>query len=97
MKIVVVENVLNGIWCNFIYFGVIEILILDFFFVVVLDEVVMWVGIELILFIGYMGDFVRDIGNMVVYFVFDESVYVIGVEMVVDGGMMVGLFIWVVK
>ena len=41
--------------------------------------------------VGYMGDPARDIGNMAVYLASDESVYVTGAEMVVDGGMTIGL------
>jgi NAD(P)-dependent dehydrogenase (short-subunit alcohol dehydrogenase family) len=48
-------------------------------------------GIARNLPIGYMGDPARDIGNMAVYLAADESIYVTGAEMVVDGGMTAGL------
>ena len=47
--------------------------------------------IEETLPIGSMGDPARDIGNMAVYLASDESVYLTGTEMVVDGGMTIGL------
>jgi NAD(P)-dependent dehydrogenase (short-subunit alcohol dehydrogenase family) len=41
--------------------------------------------------LGQLGDPARDIGNMAVYLASDESVYITGTEMVVDGGMTIGL------
>jgi NAD(P)-dependent dehydrogenase (short-subunit alcohol dehydrogenase family) len=41
--------------------------------------------------IGYIGDPVRDIGNMALYLASDESRYITGTEMIVDGGMITGL------
>lgn len=41
--------------------------------------------------IGYIGDPVLDIGNMALYLASDESRYITGTEMIVDGGMITGL------
>ncbi len=90
-KTVAVENAPNGIRCNSIHPGVIETPILDPLFAAAPDEAAMRAGIESTLPIGYMGDPARDIGNMAVYLASDESIYVTGAEMVVDGGMTVGL------
>jgi 3(or 17)beta-hydroxysteroid dehydrogenase len=41
--------------------------------------------------LGYIGDPVQDVGNMALYLASDESRYITGTEMVVDGGMITGL------
>ncbi len=90
-KTVAVENAALGIRCNSIHPGIIETPILDPLFAAAPDAAAMRAGIEATLPIGYMGEPARDIGNMAVYLASDESSYVTGAEMVVDGGMTVGL------
>ncbi len=40
---------------------------------------------------GRIGDPVQDVGNMALYLASDESRYITGTEMIVDGGMITGL------
>lgn len=90
-KSVAVENAALGIRCNSIHPGVIDTPIMDPIFAAAPDPAALRKQIESTLPIGYMGDPARDIGNMAVYLASDDSVYVTGAEMVVDGGMTVGL------
>ena len=90
-KTVAMENARVGIRCNSIHPGVIDTPIMDPVFAAAPDAEALRRQIEASLPIGYMGDPARDIGNMAVYLAADESVYVTGTEMVVDGGMTVGL------
>lgn len=90
-KTVALENAANGIRCNSIHPGIIDTPILDPVFAAVDDPAAMRAQIEKTLPIGYMGDPARDIGNMAVFLACDESVYITGAEMVVDGGMTIGL------
>lgn len=90
-KTVAVENAKLGIRCNSIHPGVIDTPIMDPIFAGAEDPDALRAQIESRLPIGYMGDPARDIGNMAVYLAADESVYITGTEMVVDGGMTVGL------
>ena len=90
-KTVALENAARGIRCNSIHPGVIETPILDPLFAVAPDPDAMRAQIASTLPIGYMGEPERDIGNLAVYLASDESVYVTGAEMVVDGGMTIGL------
>ena len=90
-KTVAVENAALGIRCNSIHPGVIDTPIMDPIFEAAPDPEALRKQIASTLPIGYMGDPARDIGNMAVYLGADESVYLTGTEMVVDGGMTVGL------
>lgn len=90
-KTVALENAPHGIRCNSIHPGVIDTPIMDPAFAAAEDPAALRAHIESYLPIGKMGDPARDIGNMAVYLASDESVYVTGAEMVVDGGMTIGL------
>ena len=90
-KMVALENASIGIRCNSIHPGVIDTPIMDPLFAAVPDPAGLRKQIESTLPIGYMGDPARDIGNMAVYLGCDESIYITGAEMVVDGGMTIGL------
>lgn len=90
-KTVALENARLGIRCNSIHPGVIDTPIMDPLFAAVDDPVAMRARIEQSLPIGYMGDPVRDIGNLALFLASDESVYITGAEMVADGGMTIGL------
>ena len=90
-KTVALENARAGIRCNSIHPGIIETPILDPVFAAADDPAAVRAGIERTIPAGKMGDPARDIGNMAVYLASDESVYVTGAEMVVDGGLTIGL------
>ncbi|MBH81732.1 MAG: 3-beta hydroxysteroid dehydrogenase [Gammaproteobacteria bacterium] len=90
-KTVALENARVGIRCNSIHPGVIETPILDPLFAASEDPAAMRAGIEQSLPIGYMGEPARDIGNTALFLASDESVYITGAELVVDGGMTIGL------
>jgi len=90
-KTVALENAAISIRCNSIHPGIIDTPILDPVFAAVDDPAALRRQIEQKLPIGYMGDPARDIGNMAVFLATDESIYVTGAEMVVDGGMTIGL------
>jgi len=90
-KTVALENVAISIRCNSIHPGIIDTPILDPVFAAVDDPAALRSQIEQKLPIGYMGDPARDIGNMAVFLATDESIYITGAEMVVDGGMTIGL------
>jgi NAD(P)-dependent dehydrogenase (short-subunit alcohol dehydrogenase family) len=90
-KSVAVETAAIGIRCNSIHPGIIDTPIMDPVFAATPDPGALRKQIVSTLPIGYMGDPARDIGNMAVYLGSDDSVYVTGAEMVVDGGMTVGL------
>ncbi len=90
-KTVAVETAGSAIRCNSIHPGVIDTPIMDPMFAAAADPDALRAGIERTLPIGYIGDPARDIGNIAVYLGADESIYVTGAEMVVDGGMTVGL------
>ncbi len=90
-KSVAVENAAIAIRCNSIHPGIIDTPILDPTFAAADDPDAVRAHIEGYLPIGYMGDAAHDIGNMALYLASDESSYVTGAEMVVDGGMIVGL------
>ena len=90
-KTVALENAPVGIRCNSIHPGVIDTPIMEPLFAAAADPDVLRRRIEKTLPMGYMGDPARDIGNMAVYLAADESLYITGAEMVVDGGMTIGL------
>jgi NAD(P)-dependent dehydrogenase (short-subunit alcohol dehydrogenase family) len=90
-KTVALENAAISIRCNSIHPGIIDTPIMDPIFAAVDDPAALRRQIEQKLPIGYMGDPARDIGNMAVFLATDESIYVTGAEMVVDGGMTIGL------
>ncbi len=90
-KTVALENAAISIRCNSIHPGIIDTPILDPVFAAVDDPAALRSQIEKKLPIGYMGDPARDIGNMAVFLATDESIYITGAEMVVDGGMTIGL------
>ncbi len=90
-KTVALENARLGVRCNSIHPGVIETPILDPLFASSDDPEAMRAGIEQRLPIGYMGEPARDIGNTALFLASDESVYITGAELVVDGGMTIGL------
>ncbi len=90
-KTVSIEVAGVGIRCNSIHPGVIDTPIMDPIFRAAPDPKALRESIESTLPIGKMGDPARDIGGMAVYLGSDESQYITGAEMVVDGGMTVGL------
>jgi NAD(P)-dependent dehydrogenase (short-subunit alcohol dehydrogenase family) len=90
-KTVAMESARLGIRCNSIHPGVIDTPIMDPIFAGSRDPEALRERIEGQLPIGYMGDPAKDIGNMAVYLAADESRYVTGTEMIVDGGMTAGL------
>ena len=90
-KTVALENAGNKIRCNSIHPGIIDTPIMDPLFAASPDPVAMRQRIEQSLPIGYMGDPAQDIGTMAVFLAADESRYVTGAELVVDGGMTIGL------
>ena len=90
-KTVALENAALSIRCNSIHPGIIDTPIMDPIFAAVDDPAALRRQIEQNLPIGYMGDPARDIGNMAVFLATDESIYITGAEMVVDGGMTIGL------
>ncbi len=90
-KTVALENAPIGIRCNSIHPGIIETPIMDPIFKAAPDPDALKAQIGQSLPIGYMGEPARDIGNMAVYLGSDESIYITGAEMVVDGGMTIGL------
>jgi len=90
-KTVALENAPHRIRCNSIHPGIIDTPIMDPLFAAAPDPDAMRAHLEQTLPVGKIGEPARDIGNMAVYLACDESVYVTGAEMVVDGGMTAGL------
>jgi 3(or 17)beta-hydroxysteroid dehydrogenase len=90
-KSVALEIAPHSIRCNSIHPGIIDTPIMDPLFAAVPDRAEMRAQLERTLPLGQLGDPARDIGNMAVYLASDESVYITGAEMVVDGGMTIGL------
>ncbi len=90
-KTVALENASIGIRCNSIHPGIIETPILDPVYAASGDPAAARAGIASTIPMKDLGEPARDIGNMAVYLGSDESVYVTGAEMVVDGGLTIGL------
>jgi NAD(P)-dependent dehydrogenase (short-subunit alcohol dehydrogenase family) len=90
-KSVAMETAALKIRCNSIHPGIIDTPILDPTFAAAEDPDAIRAHIEGYLPIGYMGDAAHDIGNMAVFLASDDATYITGAEMVVDGGMIVGL------
>jgi 3(or 17)beta-hydroxysteroid dehydrogenase len=90
-KTVALENAPHQIRCNSIHPGIIDTPIMDPLFAAVPDPDAMRAALAQTIPIGSLGEPARDIGNMAVYLASDESVYITGAEMVVDGGMTIGL------
>ena len=90
-KSVAMETAKLKIRCNSIHPGIIDTPIMDPAFAAAPDPAAMRAHIEGYLPVGYMGDPAHDIGNMAVFLASDESTYITGAEMLVDGGMISGL------
>lgn len=89
-KTVAVENAGNNIRCNSIHPGVMRTPMLDALYASAGDEAqAMQQHLESTLPMGTGS--ADDIGDMVVFLASDESRYITGTEMVVDGGMTAGL------
>jgi 3(or 17)beta-hydroxysteroid dehydrogenase len=80
-----------GVRCNSIHPGIVESPMLRAAMRAGGDAAAAQRHIEGYLPLGYIGDPVHDIGNMALYLASDESRYVTGTEMIVDGGMITGL------
>lgn len=90
-KTVALENAARAIRCNSIHPGIIRTPILDPIFERADDPAALETALAANLPMGYLGDPALDIGNMALFLASDESRYVTGAEMVVDGGMTIGL------
>lgn len=90
-RAVALEGAPHGIRCNSIHPGIIESPMLRAAMAAGGNPEAAQRHIEGYLPMGYIGDPVRDIGNMALYLASDESRYITGTEMVVDGGMITGL------
>ncbi len=90
-KSVAMETAKLKIRCNSIHPGIIDTPIMDPAFAAAPDPAAMRAHIEGYLPVGYMGDPAHDIGNMAVFLASDESTYITGAELLVDGGMISGL------
>lgn len=90
-KAVALEGAPHAIRCNSIHPGVIESPMLRAAMAAGGNPDAVERHIEGYLPMGYIGDPVRDIGNMALYLASDESRYITGTEMVVDGGMVAGV------
>lgn len=90
-KTVALENAHRAIRCNSIHPGIIRTPILDPIFAAAPDTEALEQRLAASLPIGYLGDPAQDIGNTAVFLASDESRYITGAELVVDGGMTIGL------
>lgn len=90
-KTVALEGAAHGIRCNSIHPGIIESPMLRAAMAAGGNPEAVERHINGYLPMGFIGDPVKDIGNMALYLASDESRYITGTEMVVDGGMITGL------
>ncbi|MCC5886914.1 MAG: SDR family oxidoreductase [Gammaproteobacteria bacterium] len=90
-KTVALEGAAHAIRCNSIHPGIIESPMLRAAMAASGNPEAVERHINGYLPMGYIGDPVQDIGNMALYLASDESRYITGTEMVVDGGMITGL------
>jgi NAD(P)-dependent dehydrogenase (short-subunit alcohol dehydrogenase family) len=90
-RAVALDAAAHGVRCNSIHPGIVESPMLRAAMRAGGDVAAAQRHIEGYLPLGYIGDPVRDIGNMALYLASDESRYVTGTEMIVDGGMITGL------
>lgn len=90
-KTVALEGAAHAIRCNSIHPGIIESPMLRAAMDASGNPEAVQRHIEGYLPMGFIGDPVIDIGNMALYLASDESRYITGTEMVVDGGMISGL------
>jgi NAD(P)-dependent dehydrogenase (short-subunit alcohol dehydrogenase family) len=90
-RAVALEGAPHAIRCNSIHPGIVESPMLRAAMAAGGNPAAAQRHIEGYLPMGYIGDPVWDIGNMALYLASDESRYITGTEMVVDGGMITGL------
>ena len=90
-KTVAIENAAAGIRCNSIHPGIIQTPMLQALFDAAGDnEAAMRAQVNGQMPMGYIGDS-EDVGDLVVFLASDESRYITGAELVIDGGMVAGL------
>lgn len=93
IRVMVIDYVRNGICVNFIFLGMIEILLIDKLLGIKEQEM----GVKFcevnkwIMLFGCFGQ-LKEMVMVVLFFVLDDSLYVIGEDIIVDGGIMV--YIW---
>jgi NAD(P)-dependent dehydrogenase (short-subunit alcohol dehydrogenase family) len=90
-RAVALEGAPHRIRCNSIHPGIIESPMLRAAMAASGNPEAVQRHIEAYLPMGSIGDPVLDIGNMALYLASDESRYITGTEMIVDGGMITGL------
>ena len=90
-KTVALEGAAHAIRCNSIHPGIIESPMLRAAMAASGNPEAVERHIKGYLPMGFIGDPVLDIGNTALYLASDESRYITGTEMVVDGGMITGL------
>jgi len=90
-RAVALEGARHAIRCNTIHPGIIESPMLRAAMAAGGDPERARRQIESYLPMGAIGDPVQDVGNMALYLASDESRYITGTEMIVDGGMITGL------
>jgi 3(or 17)beta-hydroxysteroid dehydrogenase len=90
-RAVALEGARHAIRCNTIHPGIIESPMLRAAMAAGGDPERARRQIETSLPMGAIGDPVQDVGNLALYLASDESRYITGTEMIVDGGMITGL------